>query len=138
MLPTTLDQYSRSALAGYTGFKPQSGAAAGPVLPAKGPTAETTTGFANEQVGFGCMVGYWPVHVYVFVDVLTLAGWLVPLLQVLRRGPQRVDHSHCINSRAGLMSFFTSKGESVSDNGLADAQRYFLCRRPYGGRMKHA
>jgi hypothetical protein len=59
------------------------------------------------------------------------------LAQVLRQGPQRVDHTHCINSRAGLMSFFTGGGESVSDNGLADAQRFFAGRRPYGGRMKH-
>jgi hypothetical protein len=72
------------------------------------------------------------------VGVLTFAGWRVVLLQVLRRGPQKVDHSYCINSRAGLMSFFTSKVESVSDNGLADTQRYFVGRRPYGGRMKHA
>lgn len=57
--------------------------------------------------------------------------------QVLRQGPQRVDHTHHINSRAGLMSFFTGGGESVSDNGLADAQRFFVGRRPYGGRMKH-
>lgn len=79
-------------------------------------------------------MGFWPGHVSVCAD----PGWLVLLLQVLRRGPQRVDHSHCINSKAGLMSFFTSKGESVSDNGLADAQHYFVGRRPYGGRMKHA
>jgi hypothetical protein len=59
-------------------------------------------------------------------------------LQVLRQGPQRVDRTHCINSRTGLMSFFTNGHESVSDNGLADAQRFFVHRRPLGGRMTHA
>lgn len=58
MLPATLDQYSRTALAGYTGFKPQSGPAAGAVLPAQGPTAETTQGFANQQVRTLMSVGH--------------------------------------------------------------------------------
>lgn len=103
MLPATLDQFARSKQ-GYTGYKPKGGPTA-TAVPARGPTAETTQGFINQQV--------------------------------LRQGPQKVDHSFCINSRAGLMSFFTAGGESVSDNGLADAQRFFVGRRPYGGRMQH-
>lgn len=50
MLPATLDQYSRSRLAHYTGYKPHAGAGATAVQPAHGPTAETTQGFANLQV----------------------------------------------------------------------------------------
>jgi hypothetical protein len=50
MLPATLDQYSRSRLAHYTGYKPHGGAGATAVQPAHGPTAETTQGFANLQV----------------------------------------------------------------------------------------
>jgi hypothetical protein len=50
MLPATLDQYSRSRLAHYTGYKPHGGVGATAVQPAHGPTAETTQGFANLQV----------------------------------------------------------------------------------------
>ncbi len=50
MLPATLDQYSRSCLQGYTGYRPKGGAAASAVIPAQGPTAETTTGMVNQQV----------------------------------------------------------------------------------------
>lgn len=53
MLPANLDQYSRSCLQGYTGYRPQGGTAASAVIPAKGPTAETTTGMVNQQVREG-------------------------------------------------------------------------------------
>lgn len=51
MLPATLDQYSRSRLTHYTGYKPRAGSGATAVQPAHGPTAETTQGFVNLQVG---------------------------------------------------------------------------------------
>lgn len=51
--------------------------------------------------------------------------------QVLKRGPQPRDSAHCINSRAGLMSFFTNgtngtKGEPSIRCGL-------VCRGAGGG-----
>lgn len=50
-------------------------------------------------------------------------------MQVLAHGPQPAGSPHAINSRRGIMSFFTLGGESVSENGLADAQRFFARRR---------
>ncbi|MEW5303044.1 MAG: hypothetical protein WDW36_005775 [Sanguina aurantia] len=35
------------------------------------------------------------------------------------------DHSNYINSRTGLMTFFSSTGPYISDNGLANAQQYY-------------
>jgi hypothetical protein len=60
---------------------------------------------------------------------------------VLKSGLQRAHQgtaTHGINSRTGLMSFFTGGVETVSENGLAEAQHFFQGRRPLGGRMKHA
>lgn len=51
MLPATLQQFARGCCSGYTGYKPKEGSAAVAVLPAQGPTAETTSGFVNLQVG---------------------------------------------------------------------------------------
>lgn len=34
------------------------------------------------------------------------------------------------------MTFFTSGGESISDNGEADAQKFFVRLRPLEGRVK--
>lgn len=57
MLPATLDQYSRSRLAHYTGYKPQfTAAGASTVQPAHGPTNETTQGFVNLQVDTMLMI----------------------------------------------------------------------------------
>eukprot|EP00879_Flechtneria_rotunda_P019121 GHRR01020076.1.p1 GENE.GHRR01020076.1~~GHRR01020076.1.p1 ORF type:complete len:210 (+),score=81.56 GHRR01020076.1:89-718(+) len=57
-------------------------------------------------------------------------------LQVLKCGPQPVDGHHAINSRKGIMNFFTGGGESISDNGEADAQQFYARLRPMEGRMK--
>ncbi|WIA39280.1 hypothetical protein OEZ86_005400 [Tetradesmus obliquus] len=57
-------------------------------------------------------------------------------LQVLKYGPQPAHSRHAINSRKGLMTFFTGGIESVSDNGEADAQKFFAKLRPLEGRMK--
>jgi len=45
---------------GYTGYKPHGGPAATAVLPAKGPTTETTQGFVNLQVSLpgACIMGH--------------------------------------------------------------------------------
>ena len=43
---------------------------------------------------------------------------------------------HCINSRTGTMNFFTGGGAAISDNGQADAQRFYVRLRPLEGRMK--
>uniref|UniRef100_A0A7S0S5T1 Flagellar associated protein n=1 Tax=Chlamydomonas leiostraca TaxID=1034604 RepID=A0A7S0S5T1_9CHLO len=49
--------------------------------------------------------------------------------QATKHGVPPIDNSHYINSRAGLMTFFTATGEHVSDNGLSNAQEYYrLCR----------
>ncbi|GBF97074.1 hypothetical protein Rsub_09547 [Raphidocelis subcapitata] len=110
LLLLALDQFDRGRLPGYTGYKPRGGPGATAEQPAGGPTSETTQGFLNSQL--------------------------------LRRGPQPHSPAHCINSRAGLMSFFSSgtngaRGEpSISDNGLSDAQRFFVRLRPLEGRMK--
>ncbi len=49
---------------------------------------------------------------------------------------QRSGASHGINSRAGLMSFFTSGGHVVSDNGLFGAQCFFQRVSPLEGRLR--
>lgn len=58
------------------------------------------------------------------------------LSQVLKHGSQPVDSRHATNSRKGLMTFFTGGGESISDNGEADAQKFFVRLRPMEGRLK--
>ena len=52
MLPSALDQFSRTRLPHYTGYKPRGGQGATVVQPAQGPTIETTQGFVNNEVGF--------------------------------------------------------------------------------------
>eukprot|EP00877_Chromochloris_zofingiensis_P009496 jgi/Chrzof1/47/Cz01g01170.t1 len=55
--------------------------------------------------------------------------------EVLKRGPQPVESAHHINSRKGIMNFFTGGGASISDNGEADAQKFYVRQRPLEGRM---
>jgi hypothetical protein len=43
------------------------------------------------------------------------------------------DSAHAINSMKGIMGFYTSGKESVSDNGVTDAQRFFELVRPLEG-----
>ncbi len=57
--------------------------------------------------------------------------------QATKLGVPHVDNTHYINSRAGILTFFTAGGEMVSDNGLAEAQRYYAGRDP-GENMKHS
>jgi hypothetical protein len=61
---------------------------------------------------------------------------LLLLLQIAAMGPQPRETAHCINSRTGLMTFFTGGVESVSENGLSDAQKFFVKLRPLEGRFK--
>jgi hypothetical protein len=63
MLPVNLDQYSRSRLAHYTGYKPRQGGLS-VVQPAQGPTDQTTQGFVDTQVteggtAFAAAVVHW-------------------------------------------------------------------------------
>lgn len=51
MLLNTLDQYSRTRVPGYTGYKPRAGPGATALQPAHGATKETTQGFINAEVG---------------------------------------------------------------------------------------
>ena len=106
MLLFSLDQYSRSRVPHYTGYKPQAPRNITVEQPSQGATRATTQGHAN----------------------FTATKYGVPV----------VDNKHYINSRAGLMAFFTSTGETVSDNGLANAQCYYKTERPGDGRFKTA
>lgn len=53
-----------------------------------------------------------------------------------KMGPPPHDNTHHNDSNAGIMSFFTSTGVSVSDNGLSNAQLYYKIARPGEGRFK--
>lgn len=51
LLLVALDQFGRGRLPGYTGYKPRAGPGVAAQLAARAPTAETTQGFLNSQVG---------------------------------------------------------------------------------------
>mmetsp|Transcript_17300 Transcript_17300/g.37331 ORF Transcript_17300/g.37331 Transcript_17300/m.37331 type:complete len:459 (-) Transcript_17300:854-2230(-) len=58
-------------------------------------------------------------------------------LQATKSGVPPVDNTYYNNSRAGIMTFFTSAGEYVSDNGLSNAQEYYkLANRGAEARFK--
>lgn len=58
-------------------------------------------------------------------------------LQATKNGLPSVDHTHHNNPRAGIMKFFSSTGETVSDNGLSNAQEYYKLCKP-GNDFKHS
>lgn len=94
-----LDQYNRERVAGLTTYKPTT-AKNIRLDSTRGPTMATTYGEATAQLA-------------------KLGG--TPLI---------LDRSNYINSRAGLMSFFNpGASETVSENGLFEAQSYFSRER---------
>lgn len=56
--------------------------------------------------------------------------------QSTKFGVPHIDNTFYNNSRTGLMTFFHSAGEYVSDNGLTNAQSYFKSVRPGDGGFK--
>lgn len=108
MLLFSLDQFARSRLPGYTGYKPQAARNVTTVQLSQGPVKNTTQGAANLQgTKYAGMFG-------------------------------ARDTTHCNNSRAGIMDFFSSTGEHLSENGLADAQQYYrLCKPGMNMKLTH-
>ena len=56
-------------------------------------------------------------------------------------GVPKQPHTHHINSRAGLLTFFQNSQtgtEWVSENGLFNAQVFYKLLRPYEGSLKHS
>ncbi|KAG2436780.1 hypothetical protein HXX76_006304 [Chlamydomonas incerta] len=97
-LTYTLDQYPRGRLPGYTGFKAQA-------------PANIDAGLKH-SVKLPCQG--------TTTGEATLRG--------TQFGVPHQDHGHYINSRAGLMTFFSNSvvgTEFVSDNGLFNAQVYY-------------
>lgn len=64
----------------------------------------------------------------------TTSGFMAS--QTQKAGIKAKDTSHFLDSNKGLMSFFQGGGESVSDNGLANAQKYYGILKPLEGRPK--
>mmetsp|Transcript_27730 Transcript_27730/g.75015 ORF Transcript_27730/g.75015 Transcript_27730/m.75015 type:complete len:447 (-) Transcript_27730:84-1424(-) len=106
MLLFHLDQYNRSRIPHYTGYRPQAPRNITLEQPSQGPTKATTMGAANAQAS--------------------------------KYGIPPIDNTHYINSRTGLMDFFTSGGLSQSDNGLHSAQTFYKSAPPVDGGMRHA
>lgn len=86
MLLFNLDQYSRTRMPNYTGYKPKEARNISVVQPAQGPTTATTSGWEAAQV-------------------IARARTLAPGVN---------DKEFAINSRHGIMGFFTGGQESVS------------------------
>lgn len=53
-----------------------------------------------------------------------------------KNGVPPVDNTHFINSNTGILSYFHSGGEYISENGLANAQCYFKECKPGAGRFQ--
>eukprot|EP00798_Chlamydomonas_sp_ICE-L_P013088 gene13088-3616_t len=104
MLLYSLDQYSRTRVPNYTGYKPQAAKNVTLTQPSMGSTTETTFGDAAYRA--------------------------------TKNGVPYQDHSHHNNSNAGIMSFFTSTGVTISDNGLSNAQLYYKHACPGEGRFQ--
>eukprot|EP00201_Polytomella_parva_P003132 CAMPEP_0175080316 /NCGR_PEP_ID=MMETSP0052_2-20121109/25429_1 /TAXON_ID=51329 ORGANISM="Polytomella parva, Strain SAG 63-3" /NCGR_SAMPLE_ID=MMETSP0052_2 /ASSEMBLY_ACC=CAM_ASM_000194 /LENGTH=564 /DNA_ID=CAMNT_0016350981 /DNA_START=11 /DNA_END=1705 /DNA_ORIENTATION=+ len=103
MILHDLHQYPRGRVPGYTGFKPMANANIQSVQPANLPSTATTKGEA---------------------DIRT-TGYGIPV--------RESTHSHHNNSQAGIMSFFSGSTigtESISDNGLFNAQVFYNQVRP--------
>jgi hypothetical protein len=105
MLLYQLDQFGRTRVPGYTGYKPKAPQNITTVQPSQGPPQTTTSGAAA--------------------------------LQGVKYGVPKIDNTHYINSRTGIMTFFTSAGPYVSDNGLSNAQEFYKLVKP-GNDMKHS
>ncbi len=99
-----LDQYSRTRVPHYTGYKPQAARNITLEQPSRGPSTETTSGHGA--------------------------------FTATRGGVPPQSHQHHNNSKEGIMGFFTSTGETVSDNGLSNAQLFYTMTRPGEGRVK--
>lgn len=138
---------------GFTGFVPQAatnaravahGCGAAPRSDAKQAMLPSALQQFGRQLVAGCTIhkprggaaatAVLPAH----GPTAATASGFASTQVVQQSASQRADHTHAIDSRRGTMSFFTGGSCSISDNGLADAQRYWVGRRPMGGRMRHA
>lgn len=104
----SLDQYSRQRDPGYTGYKPQGTQYA--TVQWAVPTKDTQYGISN----FETLKARASAH-------QVIAG---------------MGKSRAVDGKKGIRGFFTAGNEFVSDNGMAEAEKFYVTLNPLEGRPR--